>query len=727
MKCENSNIGGSMSDRRNADRDVLRYCISLPGRYPHAFTCIAFILAVIFSPIQTAHSQTIYGQRGSVFTPSADTHPNGNFAIGGYFRSIYYDGKRFDVVPVSLITGVSPELEIGFSFPGISGGALPTRNFESVTQLSLKYRFLGENYDTWRYAVSGEVLRPIYQDGLQVEQSDAFMGVDFIVSRTMTDYWQLSASVGLVNSGDDLLSNDIRTGISSENFISSLFKSVSDLRMIIRDDPDQTPSVELYSGLRYYATDYLNVSMIGGVGIAKNDFDWQYMVGLSFSSNIFTGTGLDATDLLPPPLETLETLGKETVAAPITPSGAHEQNIPGRPRPFKTDNQSSAIKSDVVSRLFFDYNDMEFNPFESLAFKKIVNIIDEIDDKRQILLIGHTDRVGSSRYNSVLGMTRSLNTGLSVIENINIDQNRVYISSHGEYGLLNPESAQYSDQLNRKVDVISLSTESSGLIPITRNENTWNVSSEASISLNPNNKVWSLLSEDEVASTRKAIEEIGSLADNQVLLIEGEITSDSLTSLVYRKALALWSECVTSSSIDPKRIFIHLTRDEIGFAGEGTPVQWPIDVEVVETTTVGYRTKIRVRIRLNSSADDERVLRVIGTVKNYDKLTTSYGEEVGLDDTLNPEMGDEITLKSNTATFVEFTFPTINNDNREYDINFYDHDNNLVKQLPILTGAFKRYWVNRLGEVQAKDRSVTEFSAPLILVLATSEVLAENE
>jgi outer membrane protein OmpA-like peptidoglycan-associated protein len=727
MKCENSTIGGSVSDKRKMDRKMLRCRISPTSRNPLVWICIVIVLAMICIPFQTVESQTIYGQRGSVFTPSADTHPNGNFAIGGYFRSIYYDGRRFDVVPVSLITGVSPALEIGFSFPGISGGALPTRNFESVTQLSLKYRFLGEESDTWRYAVSGEVIRPIFQDGLQVEQSDAFMGMDFIVSRTMTDNWQLSASAGFANSGDDFFNNDFRTGVSSENFISPLFKSISDLRMIIRDDPDQTPSVELYSGLRYYATDYLNVSMIGGVGIAKNDFDWQYMIGLSFSSDIFTGSGLDATDLLPPPLETLETLGKEEAAAPVTPPGAQEQNIPGRPRPFKSDNQTSSIKSDVVSRLFFDYNDMEFNPFESLAFKKIVNIIDEIDDKRQILLIGHTDRVGSSRFNSVLGMTRSLNTGLSVFKNIDIDPTRVYISSHGEYGLLNPVSAQYSDQLNRKVDVISLSAQSSGPVSIASVEKTWNVSSETSVSINPRNKTWSLLSDDEVASTRMAIEAIDSLDSDQVLLIEAELPSDSLTSLVYRKALALWSECATSSSFDPKRIFIHLTRDNIEYSEEVSPLQWPIDVDMQEITTIGSRENIKVKVRLNSSIEDERGLRVVATIENHDELVTSYGEILDLEEALNPRLGNEITLNSNSATFVEFSFPTINNDNREYDINFYDQENNLVKQLPILTGAFKRYWVNRLGEVQSMDRGVTEFKAPLRLVLARSEVLAENK
>jgi len=124
---------------------------------PVLSTVLSGCFSVFF--FAAAGAQTIFGQSGVIFSPTADTYRLGNFMVSGYFRSLDYNGDRYDIAPIGLVTGIAPRMEVGFSFPSTWGGT-PLPGFsDDFAQLSVKYRLVGKPEDSWRFALAGLIQR----------------------------------------------------------------------------------------------------------------------------------------------------------------------------------------------------------------------------------------------------------------------------------------------------------------------------------------------------------------------------------------------------------------------------------------------------------------------------------------------------------------------------------------------------------------------------------------
>ncbi len=98
---------------------------------------ILFCILSLIS-VTPAQSQTTSGYNGSFIVPWADTYNEGNFLLGGTFRSMSYGNKRHDGAPMMLVTGLTQSSEIGFSLPSLNGASDAPSYVDDFAQLNYK-------------------------------------------------------------------------------------------------------------------------------------------------------------------------------------------------------------------------------------------------------------------------------------------------------------------------------------------------------------------------------------------------------------------------------------------------------------------------------------------------------------------------------------------------------------------------------------------------------------
>ena len=127
-----------------------------------------------------------------------------------------------------------------------------------------------------------------------------------------------------------------------------------------------------------------------------------------------------------------------------------------RPRPeqlgIKVEDTKEGLKLTVPERVLFDFNKFILKPEAKEALEVIADIIREHPQKR-ILIIGHTDNVGSEAYNLRLSLQRAQSVADYLMYCKRISPERFTIEGKGESQPIADNSTEDGRAQNRRVEI----------------------------------------------------------------------------------------------------------------------------------------------------------------------------------------------------------------------------------------------------------------------------------
>ncbi len=516
------------------------------------FALLLIVLGLVSKPLKST-AQTIFGQQGTLLTPSADPYRLGNFILGGYFRSLNYKSGRFDVSPAYLLVGFASNMEVGFSFPNVwNGSATPTHS-DNYATLSLKYRCRGKEEDAWRWAVGGLLRRGAIYQVAGGNSNALYGGLEVISSYNFYRNYQFHAVFGGTVAVDGQ-THQIFGGAGVERQIASPLHFLADLMAARESGNDGNATLQLLAGLRYFPFPNVHLTAAGGMGLASEDFSWQYLIGFSLTSDFQRTAMFEGQDeiILPPPLESLE---------PSLPPPAPENIglvLPSAPVEGPPGQSGMKSEVEVESRLFFDFARYRLGENELDELEELRVELGKLEGDLHFKLIGCADFVGSNRENLAWGIARALNVIGHLYREENFPPERFLVSSGGEEIPSDVRTTPAANQLNRRVIV-----------------RTWRGFAGLQAQAQSVGKSWDIreaagteefLSNREKEAVRGIIQQIGTLDSTQALLIEAVWVPNTDPWPALQKAAALWLFIAATSQIEPSQIYFH-----IGTVAEGLP------------------------------------------------------------------------------------------------------------------------------------------------------------
>lgn len=110
------------------------------------------------------------------------------------------------------------------------------------------------------------------------------------------------------------------------------------------------------------------------------------------------------------------------------------------------------LKITMNSEVSFDFNSSALKPAFSRTLDKVANILQRYP-RSNILIIGHTDNVGSSAYNQRLSEERANAVAWS-LEDAGLNPQRVSVEGRGESQPRVSNDSESGRQLNRRVEML---------------------------------------------------------------------------------------------------------------------------------------------------------------------------------------------------------------------------------------------------------------------------------
>jgi len=423
---------------------------------------VIMLTSLLLAPFTLA--QTLTGQQGSFTTPSADTYPAGHFSIGNYFRSTLFQPSRFDATSVYLITGISPSTEASFSFPGIWGNSTPPKYFEVPAQLSLKQKVYSNKNNQLRFAVEGLMQRrPMGQDTTYDQSANWGLGVIGSYTRDRNTFHLYTSH--LLARGDKTSPSDM-AGAGVDRIISDKVLFSADLYALSGHFLKEQSAFTTLMGLRYHVSPNFMLTAGGGLGITHGSFDWQYLIGIAFTTDLRKITYTSAAEIVPPipsdrgGTEAMPGLNNTTnTSVGIPPPGTPEaEPVPAAHTTVKAKQQLL-----VNTRFFFDMNTFELSPYEQSNFDLLSHDLKKYGKDACLSIIGNSDAIGSNRENVALSLARAMHIAANIADSAGLLPENLIIGSAGKEKLSDPRKTDASHQLNRRVELKTCTRMSSQL------------------------------------------------------------------------------------------------------------------------------------------------------------------------------------------------------------------------------------------------------------------------
>ncbi len=175
------------------------------------------------------------------------------------------------------------------------------------------------------------------------------------------------------------------------------------------------------------------------LGLARADAIRQWFTSKGVDENRI---GLDSKETANPSLSKPLTFSAKTNARP------DEYDIDVKPKYTFTNMTFSDIT--------FEYNSDEFEPTKAFGLyadsMKIYLDIEENKNKT-LVIIGHTDNVGSRKYNLSLGKRRAAAAKKHFVEIVGIPAGRIYTDTKGEDEPIAPNDTDSNREKNRRVNI----------------------------------------------------------------------------------------------------------------------------------------------------------------------------------------------------------------------------------------------------------------------------------
>jgi outer membrane protein OmpA-like peptidoglycan-associated protein len=662
------------------------------GRRVMLFMIVVSVAALACSAI----GQTVFGQQGTILSPSADPYTNGSFAAGSYFRSIYSGVDRFDIAPFYLLIGVSPKLDVGFAFPALWGGRNSPIYSDDYAQLGVKYRLHGAPEELWRFAVGVFAQRGITSADSILSANRSSAGMELISSHNVWNGYQFHLYGGGVLTNSVGVETQGFGGLGVDRYIATNTQFVGDISAASERRKSAGTSVQAMIGIRYSLLPNLQTTFGGGIGLAEENLDWQYAIGLSFSSNSRTINLFEGGDEMiePPPLAELP----EIVSPPVV--GVEQTSTP------QAADKLWPGEVELTSRLFFDFAQFELGENEMYSFRELQDEISSLDSGVHLRLIGHADYVGQSRSNLAWGMARTLHVLSLTVNRTKILPDRFFLSSEGESSPSDKRITEAANQLNRRAVVRTWHQYEAAYQEADRLGLVWPLTDAAVEVSNQDDAVAPLLSLAERAAAMNAMKQIGAVDSNQVLLIESYWNPDTPPWPALRRAASMWLYLIVSTSIDPSQLLLHLhpSQQEAAHSISESEPLWTVEM----LQRIDHESSIDVSLRIDNRVPNH-VHEGFGiTVADFpDYRITSYGDSIAVDQ--DPIFSRGTYYRFQKRVFREFQLAIRNSDPKAALLSLYMYDKNgqLLGRIPLYNSDFETSWYEKFRiALGANDTSV---------------------
>lgn len=104
-----------------------------------------------------------------------------------------------------------------------------------------------------------------------------------------------------------------------------------------------------------------------------------------------------------------------------------------------------------IPTVFFDFNSSRVKPEYVGSLAGVLSALND-DASAKVLIVGHTDYVGSEKFNQTLGMKRA-EAVKSALVSAGVDASRIMTDSKGKSSLLAQTQKQTSGMINRRVEI----------------------------------------------------------------------------------------------------------------------------------------------------------------------------------------------------------------------------------------------------------------------------------
>ncbi|AMV72276.1 OmpA family protein [Desulfuromonas carbonis] len=474
----------------------------------HGFlACFLGVLLLAFFPVPVDANPTQYGDTGLFSQPTADTLNAGNICIGLWANcSSGPDESSATIAPVAITLGLGSFLEAYGSYPNILFNDEDLASGRGFANLGMKARILGQRSSPFKLSLDGQVRRSI-SDNKNLDGKTDYL--TRAIASFKLERIGLHANFGYQS--NQLTYDNYLYGGGLEFFPSSRLRLIAEVESGTERVPGKGGPGEVMAGFQYFFSPHLTVNSGLGFGFADRSPDWRFIFGLSACQGIGTYSRpipklvepeaevsepvaepvkvvkiKTLTPLIPKtvvpvaePVNKLEVpveQGKEEIilypedslAFPATAlSGAALPISPVGSLPAITTSQTQATviskpvrtlvyRKFVLPELTFDFNQWVLSAEGEQAVAEIAELLRKDNRWYIIRMDGHTDSIGSYRYNERLSLKRAISYASYMVSHNGVDLTRVFVKGFGESQPIADNATPEGRALNRRVEILVL-------------------------------------------------------------------------------------------------------------------------------------------------------------------------------------------------------------------------------------------------------------------------------
>lgn len=476
------------------------------------FVLITIILLSMNTPLLANPTQ--FGSSGLLNIPTADTLDSANFCFGvwGNCSSKSETGVT-SIMPVTLTLGIGTFWEVYGTYPNVFLNSDAPDSGRGTADLGMKLRVIGSRNSKFKLAIDAHLSRYIDDDLKYNGVNDlgggaiATLRSDLIGVHLYSGYMANGDSRAVEAANPTKSANEFPVGLGVD--FSSSERSRTMLEFTAADASSPDAPMEATAGFQYYLTPHLTLNLAGSMGLNDAAADWRVLFGLSTCQGVGAyikpipvvrrkGDKGDKADVIKPtkivilsplllktPVLTtpvnkfevqVDSEGEEILIRPYANVVIPQQPL-SLPKPAPSQEVTPlygvSVKGEVapieklaapvtVYRKFrlpdnlFEFDNAELVPEVQKSVAELAEFIRK-DTKWAFLRIdGHTDAVGSIKYNMDLSLKRAVSVANYLIAREGIDPSRIFLKGMGKSVPIADNSTDEGRKLNRRIEIVFL-------------------------------------------------------------------------------------------------------------------------------------------------------------------------------------------------------------------------------------------------------------------------------
>jgi outer membrane protein OmpA-like peptidoglycan-associated protein len=401
--------------------------------------------------------------------------------------------------------GLGTFIEAYGSYPNVLFNGDEEGSDRGFANAGFKFRAFGKRSDRFRLALDLQGRRSVSDDPNLDGLTDY---VTRFIASLKTEDFGFHANVGYaVNDSNSVADYDdqLLLGAGVEYSLATRLRLISEVSFETEKNSDLDPPADVTVGLQYYLTPHLTMNLAGSVALSDASPDWRVLLGLTTCQGVGTYNRpvaklVDPEDVIeeepaaPVKISKIRALTPLLGKIAISNSPISHLEVPiHNPNEVLIINPSDRLKKPDVQPLGVsaispigkvakvDETLLPGSPFPAkikrhfrfpeltYAFnqwdlseegrKSISLVVEELrkDNKFFIVSIeGHTDDVGSTRYNQVLSFKRAVAAATHMVLREGFDPARIFVKGYGESDPLDNNATDEGRERNRRVELLIL-------------------------------------------------------------------------------------------------------------------------------------------------------------------------------------------------------------------------------------------------------------------------------